>query len=801
MMKNRLFPARPDRWWDWLASLLLIATMVAAATRLNATHWTEDLHVAQTVTLLGVIAGLALGYSFFSLTTGRIFALIYGVFVVVWQVGLTMGKGIQWQERLISMGNRLLLILDDIIRQKPVSDNLLFLVLMALLFWALSVYAGYSLTRHGNAWRGIVPAGLAMVIIHSYDSVIQQRTWYLAAYIFLALLLVARMHYLRLYRRWKQLGTYLPPFMGIDSVRLGLIVTTIVVLLAWTVPALASALPPVEQIWQRATAPWIIVRDRMSNAFASLQSSAGLTVDFFGDTLSLGRGNPLTDAVILTIQTDTRSTSSERYYWRSRVYDSYFGSWISTAPGVQDIAPNSFNLTLPEYEGREIVQFAVKTSYPIQNLYAPAEPVWISRPVEAHFSRNLDGTADIGQLKAVPYLRPGDIYEVRSTITSTTIAQLREAGSEYPAWVTERYLQLPESITQRTRALAEQIASPLDTPYDQAQAITDYLRNNIEYNESIPLPPAGQDAVDWFLFDFRQGFCNYYASAEVIMLRSLGIPARLAVGYAQGELHVLRPEDPDQPQGGGKSFDIYIVRQRDLHAWPEVYFPGIGWVEFEPTVSQDPIIRPSGVASDSENSNIPNILPILEDEIPRLSDQELPPPIDSVEPFGFEDIPVGVWYGLAVVTILVFIMLIRQVRKKRGSPPIPIQLEAGLKRLGIQSPPVLRRWAYAALLSPLARAYRELNRALDRLGKPPAPTNTPAERGAALSLLLPAAATPINNLIDEYHIEIYGNQPGNPQIAYDAGMEIRKRSYQSRVQSFADRYLPLQRKKRKKIVV
>jgi hypothetical protein len=166
MMKNRLFPARPDRWWDWLASLLLIATMVAAATRLNATHWTEDLHVAQTVTLLGVIAGLALGYSFFSLTTGRIFALIYGVFVVVWQVGLTMGKGIQWQERLISMGNRLLLILDDIIRQKPVSDNLLFLVLMALLFWALSVYAGYSLTRHGNAWRGIVPAGLAMVIIH-----------------------------------------------------------------------------------------------------------------------------------------------------------------------------------------------------------------------------------------------------------------------------------------------------------------------------------------------------------------------------------------------------------------------------------------------------------------------------------------------------------------------------------------------------------------------------------------------------------------------------------------------------------
>jgi hypothetical protein len=130
-----------------------------------------------------------------------------------------------------------------------------------------------------------------------------------------------------------------------------------------------------------------------------------------------------------------------------------------------------------------------------------------------------------------------------------------------------------------------------------------------------------------------------------------------------------------------------------------------------------------------------------------------------------------------------------------------VQLEAGLKRLGIQSPPVLRRWVHAALLSPLARAYRELNRALVRLGKPPAPTNTPAERGTALSLLLPTATTPINLLIDEYHVEIYGNQPGNPHIAYQAGVEIRKRSYQSQVQSFVDRYLPLKRKKRKKLVV
>jgi hypothetical protein len=285
------------------------------------------------------------------------------------------------------------------------------------------------------------------------------------------------------------------------------------------------------------------------------------------------------------------------------------------------------------------------------------------------------------------------------------------------------------------------------------------------------------------------------------MLRTLGIPARLAVGYAQGERHVLRPDDPNEPQGRSRSVDIFIVRQRDLHAWPEVYFPGIGWVEFEPTVSQEPIIRPSGIVSDSENFVNPNDFPVPDDLDTLPPDREPPVVNDSANTFGIEDIPVEVWYALAALAISGLVIIVRRVRKKRGSPPIPVQLEAGLKKLGIQSPPVLRRWAYVALLSPMARAYRELNRALTRLGKPPTFTNTPAERGAALSNLLPIASVPINNLLEEYHIEIYGNQPGNPQKASDAGMEIRKYSYQFWMQRILDRYLPLKRKKRRKIVV
>src|SRR5687767_11533052 len=83
-------------------------------------------------------------------------------------------------------------------------------------------------------------------------------------------------------------------------------------------------------------------------------------------------------------------------------------------------------------------------------------------------------------------------------------------------------------------------------------------------------------SLEWFLFNWKSGYCNYYASAEVLMLRSLGIPARLAVGYAQGE------ENDD---------GTFTVYERDAHAWPQVYFPAIGWVDFEPTASQPPIER------------------------------------------------------------------------------------------------------------------------------------------------------------------------------------------------------------------
>ena len=792
--------SQPTRWWDWPAVLLLIAAIYVAATRLNATNWTEELNVILTISLVGVVAGLALGKSTFSPAVVRLFAFVYGAFVILWQLGLTLGRGVLWPERMISMGNRLLVILDQIFQQKPVTDNLFFDLVMGILFWTLSVYAGYSLTRHGNAWRAIIPAGLTMIVIHTYDPYLAIRTWFLAGFIFLALFLIARMHFIHQKFKWQNEGTYLPPYVSIDSLRLGLITTVILVLFAWTVPAIASAVPQAEQAWLNATRPWMDVRNQLSNVFYSLQASVGVVTDFYGEILPLGRGNPLSDTTIMTIEAPQRPASNVRYYWRSRVYDTYDEGWSSTLPVVDFVSPDEFDLNLPEYEKRATSIFSITTVFPIQNLQTPTQPVWVSRPADAYYAVNSDGSIDLSHMKADPVLMSGDTYRVEASLTTASQNELREAGTDYPSWVTARYLQVPDTITPRTVELAESIAANLDNPYDITQAVTDFLRTNLKYSDTVPGPPAGQEPIDWVLFDHKEAFCNYYATAEIIMLRSLGIPARMAVGYAEGErtsiggfddVPTLGPEGQNIPQSIQFESDLFTVRHKDAHAWPEVYFPNYGWVEFEPTVSQQPIIRPIGFLPEAsaDEATPPDFEALRDRANQRLNELSAQAPASGdVSIAGVQFDPTPVYISLTALAVISIILVIRTVRIRRGSPPLPIQLESGLERVGIQPPKILLRWSRFARLSPLARAYHELNRALSRLGKPPVISDTPSERAGELIQLLSVTENPVQAVVIPYQNTIYGDKTEDTQEAQKAGKEIRKFSYLAKLQRLLARF-------------
>lgn len=207
-------------------------------------------------------------------------------------------------------------------------------------------------------------------------------------------------------------------------------------------------------------------------------------------------------------------------------------------------------------------------------------------------------------------------YTVMSLVSGVSVEELRAASTEYPEWVVDRYVELPDSVTPRTVQLTLDLAGDESNPYDQAKVIETFLRQHIDYDLDVGAPPEGADIVDYVLFELRRGYCEYYASAMTVMLRLLGIPAKTVVGYFPGEL--------DQEAGG------YVYRQENAHAWTEAYFPGYGWIRFEPTAS-----RPASSFGDLQipEQPTPTPTPVIPTETPLQPETATPAPmIDQEEP-------------------------------------------------------------------------------------------------------------------------------------------------------------------------
>jgi transglutaminase-like putative cysteine protease len=159
-------------------------------------------------------------------------------------------------------------------------------------------------------------------------------------------------------------------------------------------------------------------------------------------------------------------------------------------------------------------------------------------------------------------------YEGYSLLPAMNLASLRLASADYPEDIRDTYLQLPPQLDPRIPELARQITARSQTPFDRTIAVENYLRSRFTYTLNLTGKP-GVDPLAHFLFETRAGHCEYFASALAIMLRTLGIPTREVNGFLPGEYNDLGED--------------YIVRASDAHSWVEVYFPGSGWMTFDPT--------------------------------------------------------------------------------------------------------------------------------------------------------------------------------------------------------------------------
>ena len=759
-------------WWDWPAVGLVFVLIYTLASRLFITDWTPNLEFTQAAAMMGIVIGLALGYSQFKPGTARWISFGYMAMMlpIIWI--RVIDEQVELDERLLSVGGRLVFSFGEFFARRPVEDPLFFISIMCVAFWVISASAGFHLTRHQNFLAVVLPSAIGLLVIQNYDNIFSGRLWFLAFFIFIALCLLGRLNFLQRQQQWRERRVFLSPENGLDLSSSMAVGAALIILLAWTVPLSITRVETLRATWKQITKPWTEFTDRMENAVTALKSPEITTPsEFYGTELELGLGFPLSDTVMFQVEVPDLASEEKppRYYWRGRIYD-YFSKdqWYITGTTRNLFSPNTEALAVPDMKDGMPARFIFTAgASKISLLYAPEQPVWISRP-GSFLASPADSFVNISSWNATPTLQPGETYQVDTFIKNPNIEGLRAAGTEYPQWVTERYLQLPDNFSQRIQDLAQEVTAQAETPYDKATAITQYLRDNIEYSPSVPKAPALTDQLEWILFDYKKGYCVYYASSEVLMLRSLGIPARMAVGFAQGFGNTA-----EEGEQGGEVVDFTIssftVRKKNAHAWPEVYFPGIGWVEFEPTANQPELSRPLAPRDPGDldfGSPIRNL--------PQEDEAGLEPPLNpAVDPTAGRGIYISPSVYIAMLTIALATLAIYLGRRYAISARIPAFVRTAMERTGLEVPGWVLRWERWSSLSSIERSFESINFGL-RWVKHSAPVHaTPVERAGNLSIILPHLAPQIKVLLDEHQTTLYTSRTGDETKARRAAYEIR----------------------------
>ena len=729
--------------------------LLTAGYALAATHWAPGLGRVPAAAFAAGLLGWILAHGWLRPRASALLASAYGLVFVSWalfqETHWTGQASSLWQgmhlrtwlslERVAEFFRRLL-------AGAPNDDLLIFTLAILWATWIISSLAAWSAFRLGRFWPTFLPSGLSVLAVaYFYNGQVNQRV-YLALYLLFSLLLLARFSLHEQTEDWRTHAVNFTGEISFEFARMGLLTTVVVLTLAWGASG-RSTLVTLEQD-PRLGRTWDSARESFTRLFGELQAAGPGPGDYYGQSLELGGAVDLSAAPVFAVTT-SQSPGQSRFYWRAVAYDLYEnGRWQLTASVGRSFDPRRDTLQPEHTTGRVPIEAEFTVLSPsISRLYLLSEPLWVDRAL--WLESDPDGFS-VASARAKGLLPNGTRYLERAGVLRTDQTSLREASTSYSRWIRDHYLQLPASLTPRMRALAFRIAGDEPTVYDKAEAVTRYLREAIEYDVKIAPPPVGSDPVDWLLFDSPRGYCNYYASAEVILLRVLGVPARVAVGFSQGE--------PDE------SGQMFVVHESGAHAWPEVYFPNIGWVEFEPTAAEPELVRPTVQVAAPEPTSAPGS---------DLGDAEPREPRQGNVP---EDVRLGTggegrrssllgWIALALPAALLLLSAAwAMVIYLRGDSPLRVARRIVARMRGTSGTPMQAGASREAFdlwpaddhgpLSAAERAYAWICRLSDWQRIERGPQLTPLEHVARVKQRLPELVAPLDLIARVYTRERYG---------------------------------------------
>ncbi len=574
-MAARVLPRSEIKIGEGVSTAIFLALLLASVTgSIDAANWADGLGILTFAAFSGLLVGIALA----KLPLRGLFAHTLSIGLcapaLALFASLLLPNSLTFKEKLIVLQERYLVWFSNIAAGKEGGDNLLFVIQLALVMWIIAYTAAWFIYRRHQVWGAILPPGIAIVFNLFYAA--PQNGMYFTLYLLSALLLLVRLNLHTLERWWRGAAIGYASDISFDFLLYGGVFAAALMVLIWLLPASVPG-PSWFTFLEPLQTPWQAVEDQFTRAFSTLRAVARPSSNaYFGSTLTMGGPVQLGQQPVMDV------TSDAGRYWRATVYDKYTGiGWLNTHVNAVNLSANDTRLEAFRDSLRIEVTQTVKVYLPDQNiLFAAAQPLRFGVPTEIRFGESPasdpQSAFDLALVRARRSLQPGESYQVASAITVADEDSLREDTVKYSTWISETYLQLPDNLPPRVRNLALSITDKSTNPYDKAAAIETYLRTHIKYNDQVNEPPAGRDGVDYTLFDRPEGYCNYFASAMAVMLRTIGIPARVASGYALGDY----------------SNGTFHVVEANAHAWPEVYFPNYGWIEFEPTANKPEIVRP-----------------------------------------------------------------------------------------------------------------------------------------------------------------------------------------------------------------
>jgi transglutaminase-like putative cysteine protease len=309
---------------------------------------------------------------------------------------------------------------------------------------------------------------------------------------------------------------------------------------------------------------------RVSSRYMSAYTPTSDVSTGFTDRVQLGRIGQIqqSNAVVMHIQIHNDLQGAYDLKWRGVALTAFDGHVWTNSFDQSQLRPGldgTFRLAPPRAKPAPVAGRLIRYRVLMEPL---GTNVFFLAEKPQRLSGNFRGVAiDAGgAVYDVDAEHPVNQYEAESQLPEIDTDELRVAPNTVPADM-EKYLALP-ALDKRIAKLAEDVAGPAPSNYDKAVALERYLSTHFGYTLTLPRNFT-QDPVANFLFERKMGHCEYFASAMAVMLRSLHIPSRIVTGFRGGEYNDLTGQ--------------YVVRASDAHSWVEAYFPGSGWISFDPT--------------------------------------------------------------------------------------------------------------------------------------------------------------------------------------------------------------------------